>query len=244
MWLAEAGVYNFKNRVYSPALGRFSQTDPAGYGSGANLYVYVLNDPINLTDPRGLQQDAPGGPGSTINGTCQGGPFNGQDCSAIPGLVDLHYDPTTGNLGQYYYNNNQEIYFAIQGNIADLYSLTSGGYQPDLAGAACGCPNPRFTLYRVVDQRELNYIVANGNYGHNLNRSGKYFALTQQGALNLIGTSIYPTGTLTSITVPEITFLMGHLFPDAGGAGPSIFYDDEQLIYVYRTMTPIRIYRP
>ncbi|MBI1365175.1 MAG: RHS repeat-associated core domain-containing protein, partial [Alphaproteobacteria bacterium] len=30
MWLAEAGVYYYKARVYHPVLGRFMQTDPIG----------------------------------------------------------------------------------------------------------------------------------------------------------------------------------------------------------------------
>jgi hypothetical protein len=39
--------------MYSPALGRFLQPDPIGYAGGSNLYAYVGNDPVNLTDPHG-----------------------------------------------------------------------------------------------------------------------------------------------------------------------------------------------
>jgi|SRR5579875_1214397 len=42
-------------RPYSPGLHRFIAPDPAGFaGSGTNLFAYVGDDPIDLTDPTGL----------------------------------------------------------------------------------------------------------------------------------------------------------------------------------------------
>ncbi|MEO6842566.1 MAG: RHS repeat-associated core domain-containing protein [Bradyrhizobium sp.] len=48
------GLYNFRARMYSPALGRFMQADPIGTAGGVNLYAYVNNDPLNLTDSSGF----------------------------------------------------------------------------------------------------------------------------------------------------------------------------------------------
>ena len=48
------GLYYARTRTYAPAWGRFLQPDPIGYAGGANLYAYVGNDPLNMTDPLGL----------------------------------------------------------------------------------------------------------------------------------------------------------------------------------------------
>ena len=55
-WIAELGLYDYRNRVYSTDLGRFLQTDPIRFdGRDANIYRYVRNNPVNKVDPTGLQ---------------------------------------------------------------------------------------------------------------------------------------------------------------------------------------------
>jgi len=49
------GLYNYRNRYYNPAWGRFISEDPVGLNGGdINLYRYVFNNPINQRDPLGL----------------------------------------------------------------------------------------------------------------------------------------------------------------------------------------------
>jgi len=49
----ETGLIYYRARYYDPAIGRFVQRDPIGLSAGINLYAYVMNNPVNHTDPSG-----------------------------------------------------------------------------------------------------------------------------------------------------------------------------------------------
>jgi RHS repeat-associated protein len=53
-WYSDIGLYDLRNRFYSPDIGRFLQPDPIGFRGGNNLYRYVKNNPVTRSDPFGL----------------------------------------------------------------------------------------------------------------------------------------------------------------------------------------------
>jgi RHS repeat-associated protein len=60
-YIAQIGLYDYRNRAYSPGLGRFLQTDPIRFDAGdINIYRYCGNDPGNGRDPMGLCIDKDG----------------------------------------------------------------------------------------------------------------------------------------------------------------------------------------
>ena len=80
---APSGLNLTASRAYSPGLGRFINRDPMEEDGGVNLYGYVDGDPVNSSDPSGLQTLHGGiqdnhvkGPKGGGHWTCNGPPSN------------------------------------------------------------------------------------------------------------------------------------------------------------------------
>lgn len=50
----DGGLYYYRNRYYSPTVGKFVSEDPIGLRGGANVYLYVSANPLRWIDPFGL----------------------------------------------------------------------------------------------------------------------------------------------------------------------------------------------
>lgn len=59
--IPELQLYYYKARVYDPSIGTFLQADPIGYRSDVNWYAYAGEDPVNGSDPSGLDFNGPTG---------------------------------------------------------------------------------------------------------------------------------------------------------------------------------------
>jgi RHS repeat-associated protein len=60
IYVSTFSFYEYRARAYNPILGRFMSEDPKGFAGGDyNLFRYCHNDPIDMTDPMGLDDTAP-----------------------------------------------------------------------------------------------------------------------------------------------------------------------------------------
>ncbi|MCA9421817.1 MAG: RHS repeat-associated core domain-containing protein, partial [Nitrospira sp.] len=87
------GLFYYRARYYSPVIQRFISEDPIGFAGGdPNLYAYVFNNPVNLTDPEGENPlTNGGGPGFIVGGFV--GFFEESLGFEIPYLPTTPYSP-------------------------------------------------------------------------------------------------------------------------------------------------------
>jgi len=143
------GLYDYRHRLYHPGLGRFIQTDPIGFkGDPMNLYRYCSGNPINHSDPTGLQSLT----ASTWNHLLWlrgGSPFSshGFDLSR---QGQAYLAPPTGN-----YRNS---------NIANHVSETKTGGDPGKTRYTVS--DVEETSDKLIIKPTLDWYVKNEYYSH------------------------------------------------------------------------------
>ncbi len=92
---APSGLNLTLSRAYSAQLGRWINRDPIEESGGLNLYDYVANNPIALTDPLGLQCIAMKNPFLRDDGSKESSDSDAQSSdTSIPTVVEI--PPTEG----------------------------------------------------------------------------------------------------------------------------------------------------
>jgi RHS repeat-associated protein len=101
IYFPEMNLWFYKNRLYSPALGRFLQTDKIGYLDNMNMYMAMGDDPINRADPSGLAATCPS------FAQCYGPMYSGQADSQMrnpanwtPKVVDTYVAETSKDAAE------------------------------------------------------------------------------------------------------------------------------------------------
>jgi RHS repeat-associated protein len=142
-YFPELGLYDSRNRIYSPNLGRFLQTDPSRLGAkDVNMYRYVKNNPVNAADPFGLCPP------------CRDCDAELSDCQQ---KADSAFDSAISDLQ----STRQSADDAIDSARKDCYQACREKFSPGLLEGGCefACDLVADTAARVV---QVAYYAAYG----------------------------------------------------------------------------------
>jgi RHS repeat-associated protein len=148
-YFSSLGLYDMRNRIYDPVMGRFYQTDPIGLASDpTNLYRFCGNNPLLGGDPMGLEGEDFSGDygGDSSFGGGEGWWYTGGTNSdgSIYGSFYM-YQPSAAFSASYdsYLNDifNTGTNAGISSWAGDGNFLPADSYLPSYASAATHAPS-------------------------------------------------------------------------------------------------------
>jgi RHS repeat-associated protein len=111
------GLTRFGARDYDAVAGRWTAKDPIRFAGGqANLYSYVMADPVNSTDPFGLEKNV------TIN---EGGSIGGPTYGANVTVTDINGQVLFSGNGSSLSNNKEQWKVVDQGTYSASVEMMS-----------------------------------------------------------------------------------------------------------------------
>jgi uncharacterized protein RhaS with RHS repeats len=132
------------DRDYDPEIGRFISKDPILFAGGdTNLYAYVLNDPINFIDPKGLYTEIIGwngvGAGSSSFGHVSVN-INGTSYSFAPGGMDVR--SASDYLGLNGFRSGTGIILNLTGAQEAAFASYLRNYSSGYSATSNNCGSP------------------------------------------------------------------------------------------------------
>jgi RHS repeat-associated protein len=219
-------LYYNSARKYSPGLHRFISRDPLGSaGSGANLYAYVGDDPVNATDPTGLfgfsisfgfggnSESASAPPDGCSSWLCFAGNFSTADYDPPENKPKPIFQPSSGCLHSLLTLNNSytrstpcaytadEVMAAVESDFADFADLATS-VDPGLQVSATFSPPPTGL--------QKGSVMPVGGSGGPISQSS---SITVESA---------DTQTMTFRTAKDHPFYPAHITFAASQSGPGV----------------------
>jgi RHS repeat-associated protein len=121
-----------RNRYYDPATGRFTQEDPIGLAGGLNAYGFADGDPVNFSDPFGLNPIAIAAAAMNAARAICGTPGGMRVCAAAGAAVAKYATPVI-QRGMHNPKVRSAVAFGLEVHKQFKEGMRAAGHQAEIA---------------------------------------------------------------------------------------------------------------